>query len=136
MYYRILNITKALIVIFTILGLSTMGFAQDTPADNYNTQDASGPCGNLYFDLKKGTLNDLKPDAPMYLVKSKLPCFTGETAEGSDINYGGGVFYINHDFFFYTHKDYIRSGEILKESCLSISLEKANPRYVCHYSEN
>ncbi len=106
MFYKTSNITILLFII-TTWTLGSLGFAQDTPDNDYNVQDVSDPCTNLYFDLKKGTLNGLKPDAPMYLVKSKLPCFTGETEEGSDINYGGGVFYLNHDFYFYTHKDYI-----------------------------
>jgi hypothetical protein len=64
-------------------------------------------CGNLVADLKKGTLNGLKPSASQEQVKAKLPCFTGDTEDGSDFNCGGGVFYLDNDFFFYTGNDYI-----------------------------
>jgi len=69
-------------------------------------------CDNVYFDLIKGTINNIGPDASMSLIKKELPCFTGETAEGEVYNYGGGVFFIKNDFYIYTFKNFIevRSG--------------------------
>ncbi len=64
-------------------------------------------CDKLVADLKKGTLNGLKPTATQEQVKAKLPCFTGDTEDGSDFNCGGGVFFLDNDFFFYTGRDYI-----------------------------
>jgi hypothetical protein len=64
-------------------------------------------CGTLVVNLKKGTLNGVKPTATQEQVKGKLPCFTGDTEEGGDMNCGGGVFYLNNDFFCYTGRDYI-----------------------------
>jgi hypothetical protein len=64
-------------------------------------------CDKLVADVKKGTLNGLKPTATQEQVKEKLPCFTGDTKDGSDFNCGGGVFYLDHDFFYYTGNDYI-----------------------------
>jgi hypothetical protein len=62
---------------------------------------------SLFLNLKKGHLNKIKPTASFAAVKEALPCFTGETEEGVDYNCGGGVFYLNHDMFFYTGRDYI-----------------------------
>jgi hypothetical protein len=64
-------------------------------------------CDKLVADLKKGILNGLKPTASQEKVKEKLPCFTGDTEDYSDFNCGGGVFYLDHDFFFYSGNDYI-----------------------------
>lgn len=64
-------------------------------------------CDNLVADLKKGTLNGLKPKASQADVKKHFPCFTGDSEEGGDFNCGGGVFFLNHDFFCYTGNDYI-----------------------------
>jgi hypothetical protein len=68
-------------------------------------------CSKLKLDLKKGTLNNVKPDASPEKVKNAFTCFTGETEEGSSFNCGGGIFYLDHDFFFYTHRNYIEVRE-------------------------
>lgn len=69
-------------------------------------------CSRLVFDLRRGTLNGVAPTASMGEVKERLPCSTGETEEGATINRGGGVFFNDHLFYFYTHRDQIevRSG--------------------------
>lgn len=72
-----------------------------------NAQPVVHDCANLVLDLQKGTLNGEKPTLGIDDVKQRFPCFTGETEEGSNFNCGGGVFYLNHDFFFYTHRDYL-----------------------------
>ncbi len=64
-------------------------------------------CDKLVANLKKGTLNGLKPTATQEQVKEKLPCFTGDSEDGGDFNCGGGVFFLNNDFFCYTGRDYI-----------------------------
>lgn len=87
------------ILIFALL--FTMG-ASNLPVDN---------CQNLYADLEKGTLNKVNGATEMKKVKSKFPCFTGESEEGGPFNCGGGVFFIKHDFYFYTHRDYIEIRE-------------------------
>ena len=66
-----------------------------------------GQCDKLYLDFKKGTLNGVSPTASMDEIKKAFPCFTGQTEEGSKFNCGGGVFFLNHQFFIYTHRDYI-----------------------------
>ncbi len=81
------------IFLWCSLAVGTGAFAQD--------------CDTLVANLTKGTLNGLKPGAAMKAVKEKLPCFTGDSEEGGDFNCGGGVFYLNHDFFYYTGNDYI-----------------------------
>jgi hypothetical protein len=64
-------------------------------------------CRKISANLNSGTVNGLKPTALPADVKKKLPCFTGESAEGGNINCGGGVFYLNNDIYFYTGRDYI-----------------------------
>lgn len=64
-------------------------------------------CDSVFVNLKKGTVNGLIPSATQEQVKAALPCFTGDTEDGSDFNCGGGVFYLNHDFYFYTGSDYV-----------------------------
>lgn len=74
-----------------------------------NTPAQTKPvCNNLYLDYYAGTLNNLRPTASQEEIKKTLPCFTGSTEEGDEaFNYGGGVFFTNHDFYFYTHRDYL-----------------------------
>lgn len=64
-------------------------------------------CGTLKLDISKGTLNELTGLESMTEIKEKLPCYTGESEEGSGFNCGGGVFYLNHDFYFYSSRDYL-----------------------------
>ncbi len=96
----------------------------------------------LYLNLKKGRLNKLKPTASMELVKSNLSCFTGETAEGESFNCGGGVFFLNHQMFFYTHHDYIQvrtgfagqiSEDLLGKTVAQIVAQKGQPDRVPEY---
>jgi hypothetical protein len=68
---------------------------------------AANPCPFLRFNLVRGTLNGVPPTATMDEVKRRLPCATGESEETSEMNFGGGVFFLNHDFFFYTGRNYI-----------------------------
>ena len=71
-------------------------------------------CDNLYFDLEKGSLNGYGPDISQKKIMEKLPCFTGNAEDGSDFTCGGGVFYHDHGFFFYTGWDYIEVREGFK----------------------
>jgi hypothetical protein len=87
----------------------------------FTTAVLAQPCKKLFVDLKNGTLNRLKPTDPQEKIKAKLPCSTGETEDGSEYNCGGGVFYIKHDFYCYTGKDYIEFRKKFKGK-LSISL--------------
>lgn len=63
---------------------------------------ATKPCPAFVLNLDNGTLNNLKPTATQQQIKTKLPCFTGDTKNGSATNCGGGVFYLKDDVFFYT----------------------------------
>lgn len=73
------------------------------------SRQTSSDCGGkaLFLDLKKGNISGLKPTASFETIKSELTCFTGETEEGADHNCGGGIYYLKHGFFFYSHQDYI-----------------------------
>lgn len=64
-------------------------------------------CELLNLDIKAGTLNGMTGLEELSEIKEKLPCYTGETEEGSGFNCGGGVFYLNHDFYFYSGRDYL-----------------------------
>jgi len=64
-------------------------------------------CNNLTFDLDTGMLNNVPPTVSQEEVKSVFPCSTGSSPDGESYNYGGGVFFGNHSFFFYTGKDFI-----------------------------
>jgi len=66
---------------------------------------AADRCSALTLDLAAGTLNGLAPTASQAEIKAALPCFTGETEEGSSYNEGGGVFFIDHDVYAYTYQD-------------------------------
>jgi hypothetical protein len=66
----------------------------------------NGNCGDIYVDVKKGTINKVKPTATMDKIQAAFPCFTGVTQEDEGYNCGGGVFAINHDFYAYTGRDY------------------------------
>ncbi len=66
-------------------------------------------CDALVFDLERGLLNGLAPTATPAEFKAQFPCSTGETEEGGPFNFGGGVFFLDHDFFAYTHRDYIEA---------------------------
>jgi hypothetical protein len=66
----------------------------------------NGKCGEISVNLKKGTINKLKPTASMDKIQDALPCFTGVTGEDEGYNCGGGVFFINNDFYAYTGRDY------------------------------
>jgi hypothetical protein len=84
---------KRIFLSILFLSLTFIGYSQN--------------CDNLVGDLLNGTLNGVKPTDDMALVKAKLPCFTGDSDEGVEMNCSGGVFYIKHNFFCYTGRDYI-----------------------------
>ena len=68
---------------------------------------APATCDGIVFDLAKGTLAGLPATVSQEEVKRRLPCATGATEDGGAFNYGGGVFFLKHDFFMYTGKDFI-----------------------------
>jgi hypothetical protein len=63
-------------------------------------------CGEIIVNVKKGTINKIKPTASMEKIQEVFPCFTGITKEDEGYNCGGGVFFINSDFYAYTGRDY------------------------------
>ena len=75
-------------------------------------EKTANDCKNVVFDLDKGTINGIKPTVSQDDVRAALPCFTGSTPDGDRLNgmlynYGGGVFFNNHNFYFYTGLDFI-----------------------------
>lgn len=71
-------------------------------------------CSKLFVDLKKGTINDVKPTASHHEIKMTIPCSDGETEDGTNYYDGGGVWFLNRDFFYYTEQKYIRIGKNFK----------------------
>jgi hypothetical protein len=90
---------KQLLIALPFLLATSIGFSQAT--------SKTKTCDSLVLNLDKGTLNGLKPTATQQQIKVKLPCFTGTTKDGDAFNCGGGIFYLNHDVFFYTTLDII-----------------------------
>ena len=71
---------------------------------------AAPGCDALVLDLRRGTLNGLAPTASPGAVKAQFPCATGESPEGDPVmNFGGGVFFLDHGFFAYTFRDFIEA---------------------------
>lgn len=64
-------------------------------------------CSGVTVDLQNGTLAGLGPAASMGDVATKLPCFSAQDQEGSDYNYGGGVYFPRYGYNFYTFIDTI-----------------------------
>jgi hypothetical protein len=83
-----------------------------TSADSAGAPLRRGHCDNLVFDIESGLLSGLPPNLSREAVKRELPCFSGETEDGIIANYGGGVFFGDFDFYFYTFQRFlnIRSG--------------------------
>jgi len=88
---------KKILIVLPLLFATAIGFSQTK----------TKKCDSLVLNLDKGTLNGLKPTATQQQIKAKLPCFTGVTKDGDAFNCGGGIFYLNHDVFFYTTLDII-----------------------------
>jgi hypothetical protein len=86
-------------------------------------------CDNLYVDLERGTLNGLSVGAAQKDIKTALPCFTGDTPDGSEFNCGGGVFFIDHDFYFYSGQDYIEIRKNFKGT-VSVDILNKSPEQV------
>lgn len=80
--------------------------------ENIDLSNKTSKCAKTFLDLTTGKMNGLLPSASQAEVTSALPCFTGTDEDGASYNCGGGVYYLNHTFFFYTGNDYIeiRSG--------------------------
>ncbi len=95
-------------------------------------------CRSVVFDLDKGTINGIKPTVSQDDVRAALPCFTGSTPDGDRLNgmlynYGGGVFFNNHNFYFYTGLDFIEvrsdfTGTV-SPNLLGASKERVNGAY-------
>ncbi len=75
--------------------------------ETQNTHVGSPECEGkpLIISTQSGTLNGVAPTASMDHIREEFPCYTGETEEGADYNCGGGIFFLDHDFYFYTFRD-------------------------------
>jgi hypothetical protein len=65
-------------------------------------------CDDMSLDLIKGTITGVPVTATQDEVKAAFPCSTGESPDGELFNYGGGVFFLGHQLFFYTGRDFIQ----------------------------
>ena len=101
-------------------------------------ETTTNSCSQVVFDLDTGTINGIKPTVSQEDVKAALPCFTGSTPDGDRLNgmlynYGGGVYFNNHNFYFYTGSGFIevRSDFTGKgsPSLLGTSKERLNGAY-------
>jgi hypothetical protein len=97
-------VTAKLILSVLALSLASCATTNSTvPA----MPDVREGCDALEFDISLGHINGLTPDVSQDRLKMILPCSTGATEDGADYNYGGGVFFLKHDFFVYTGKNFI-----------------------------
>ncbi len=94
-------------LLLTLSALCTVACATTKPEEPPPRPREPPGCTSLKFDLETGTLNGLTPRASQAEVKAQLPCSTGDTEDGSPFNYGGGVFFLKNDFYFYTGRDFI-----------------------------
>ncbi|MDO8332126.1 MAG: caspase family protein [Fluviicoccus sp.] len=92
-------------------------------------------CSKLVLDLNRGRLNGLPPTLSQSQVKQALPCFTGDTPDGEVYNYGGGVFFLDHDFFMYTGKDFIEVRADFKGSITPALLGKSDDEVTAIYGQ-
>jgi len=77
-------------------------------------------CDAFVVDILGGKVNGVRPDFTNGLIKKKLPCNSGEEAEGT-AKCGGSVFYKDQDVKFFTGRDYVEIGPNFKGK-LSIPL--------------
>ncbi len=68
-------------------------------------------CDTLTVDLFAGTVNGLPATAPQDEVKATLPCSTGDSPDGELWNFGGGVFFTDHELYVYTGNDFVEVRE-------------------------
>jgi hypothetical protein len=90
-------------------------------------------CDALHLNLEKGTLNGIPATASWEQIKTQFPCSTGETEEGAAFNCGGGVFFLNHDFYFYTHRDYIEVRTDFKGTISPLSMQMTRSEVMSVY---
>ncbi|MES2441480.1 MAG: hypothetical protein V4574_01505 [Pseudomonadota bacterium] len=96
----------------SLLSFATPGAAQRViSAPTPPASTAAAECPPLEVDVREGTVNGIGPATPFDDVSEQLPCFTGQTAEGELFNYGGGVFYGDHNVYFYTYLRFIEIRE-------------------------
>ena len=92
-------------LLIALLGLCVIGSCGNTAL---TMADYPDPCTTLVADLRNGTLSGAPPTISFEQAETYFKaCKTGATAEGADINCGGGVFFLNKSFFLYTYRDYI-----------------------------
>lgn len=78
-------------------------------------------CPDFYIDILDGKVNGLKPNAMIYDIRNKFPCFTSTEDESNSAKCGGGVYYKDRDVSFFTARDYVEIGPKFKGK-LSIPL--------------
>lgn len=54
------------------------------------------------FDAMDGTISGIPPTLSNKEISELLPFYTGITNEGGEYNAGGGVFFLDHNIYFYT----------------------------------
>lgn len=72
------------------------------------------PCAELTVDILGGRVNGIKPNVPYAEIKQMLPCFTSAIPETDSAKCGGGIFFKDHDLYFYTGRDYVEIGDKFK----------------------
>ncbi len=71
-------------------------------------------CNTIIADIYKGWINMAAPNADPEQIKTKLPCYTSFEKESNDSKCGGGIYFADKDFKYFTQRDYVVIGEKFK----------------------
>mgnify|MGYP001281160405 CR=1 FL=1 len=120
---------------------AALALAMAVPALTMQPAQAAAPtaavehfaCPPLVLDLETGRLNGVSPIASKAEAKAAFPCFTGESTEAGGANYGGGVFYLHNDFYFYTWRRFLEVREEFSGSVTHSLLGKSRAEVAGHY---
>lgn len=117
------------------LSILAGGGAAQAHDEGHGRQRAAGSCANLVLDLDTGRLSGVPATASIEQVMRAFPCATGQSTEGAIWNYGGGVFFNDHAFYFYTWRRFIEvrtgfKGSIGPVDVLGMTRQDIAARYV------
>jgi len=74
---------------------------------------AKPSCGAFLVDILNGTVDNVKPDAVIELIKQKFPCFSSEDQEATG-KCGSALYYKEQDIKFFIRRQYIEIGPAFK----------------------
>ena len=94
---------KLILLLLAFVAITTFATAQ---------LKAKPSCGAFSVDILNGTVDNIKPDAVVELIKEKFPCFSTEEQESGKC--GSALFYKDQDIKFFVKRQYIEIGPAFK----------------------